>query len=131
MRLHIYSFLFAILFLSACSHSPKRTQTEELGALRDQLQATIVKTLSSRPGVEKVTSVEILNAEETDGVAKISYKAAYDSRTPETGLVSHEVQAEVALIRGAERNWTVTRIQPQTQSVEFQDAAEVVVKKRK
>ena len=131
MSLRLCIFLATLLALAACSHVPKTAQREELGALQEQLKVTVVKALSSLPDVNEVTAVEILKSEEKNGVAKISYKAAYTSGSKETGLVSNETLAEVDLIRSAERSWTVTRIQPQAQSVVFHDATEIVVKRKK
>jgi hypothetical protein len=131
MSLLICISLAVLLALSACSHTPKTVQQEELGALQEQLKVTVVKALNSLPGVAEVNTVEILKSEETNGIAKISYKANYVSASKETGPVSNDIQAEVYLTRSAERNWTVTRIQPHSQSVVFHDAEEIVVKRKR
>lgn len=125
-----FALIFIVFALAACSHAPKH-KAQEFVDLQEQLKVTIVNKLVTRADVKGTPEVKILSAEEANGMAKIRYQVTYTSNTQQSGTVLNTVEAEMDLIRTGERSWNVAKIHPKAQAVVFEDATEIVGRRKK
>src|SRR5687768_17135751 len=114
------SFL-ALAALSGCAHAPVQEGPEpSIEELTRDLKDAIVKDLDSRGDVREIQNVEILRVEEDqEGRNRFTYRVAFVSKSPEYGLVSHGSQAVATLDRKARTQWTVSKVEPTSQSLIF------------
>lgn len=129
-RRYLSAAILFVVWISACSHAPTHEPKAELADLQEQLRATVVKILNTRPDVQEVKSVKILKADQTADLARISYQADYDTDSKEIGLVNHTVVEEVTLIKTDEKTWKISAAEPKSQSIVFNRPMEIVARKK-
>jgi hypothetical protein len=127
----IRRLLISLIFVIAagCSHAPvepARQLTPEEFA--HEAEHAISEFLKKRPEVSAVNSVRMLDTrEEREGLVRIAYQVAYETRSEKYGKVTHSIESEAEVENDGKGRWTIKNARPRTQGITYHDPAVVTV----